>query len=136
VKDSVPPSTLESPAGPRLVFRTAVLTFAGGILLALGALILGKKFLALGFFLGSLLAPLNLYGIQILTGKVLAAGEGRGKKVFWLWNTVRWVLLAAGLSGLLAISKDCLFGALGTYVWSLAALGWAGWKSAGSEKSP
>jgi hypothetical protein len=118
------------------VFRTAVLTFAGGILLAFAALLLGRKILALGFFLGGLLAPLNLYGIQKLTGKVLIAGEARGKKVFWLWNTVRWVFLAVALSGLLAVSKDCLLGALGTYVWSLAALGWAGWKSAGSEKSP
>jgi hypothetical protein len=123
------------PEMARWMLLVVTVNLSGGVSGALAAFFLQKRDLALGFFIGSLLSTLNLYALQSLTGKVLALGE-RGRKWFWFWNVLRWVLLAAACRLLLFISPACLLAAVGSYVWFLVVIGLVQWRSTSSIKAP
>ncbi len=129
-----PPSP-PAPAVGRWTLSVLLGTLAGGLPAALAAFLAHRKDLALGLLAGCLLSSLNLYALKVLAERILEAGP-RGRKTFWLWNMARWALAAVACWLLLSVSPTCLLGAGIGYVWSLIVLGWAGWKSAGSKKSP
>jgi hypothetical protein len=137
-----PPAVNRSKAKPlpvpapmaRWMLFVVMLNLSGGVSGALIAFFLQKKDLAFGFFVGSLLSTLNLYALQSLTGKVLALGEG-GRKWFWVWNVLRWILLAAACRLLLSISPACLLAAVGSYVWFLVVIGLVQWRSTSPVKT-
>jgi hypothetical protein len=109
-----------------LVRRTAFVSFLGGCFLALMAWSFHNPTLALGFFLGSLVALLSLYGLKWMTEKILDKGQGKGKTYFWIFYSARWFFFAGILWLLLQISVPCFWGALGSYVWFLVVLTWTG----------
>jgi hypothetical protein len=122
------------PPMARWMLLVVTLNLLGGAGGAMTAFFLQKKDLAAGFFIGSLLSTLNLYALQSLTAKVLALGEG-GRKWFWFWNVLRWILLAAACRLLLSVSPACLLAAVGSYVWFLVVIGLVQWRSASSMKT-
>jgi len=125
-----------SPLHPqRLMATVTMVTLTGGMAGAVLSLILGKNDLALGFFLGSILSIVNFYGLKILAERVLRTGDQKGKRSFWFWNIIRWALFAFVFWFLLMISNICLLGAVSSYLWFLAVLGWIGWRSASFQKS-
>lgn len=114
--------------------RVVLGTLSGGIAASSAAFFLQKKELALGLLLGGVLSVLNLYGLHVLTTKVLSTGN-KNQTVFWLWNLLRWLVFIALCWFLLRISPYCLLGAAGTYLWFLVVLGWVGWRSASTGKN-
>jgi len=106
----------------------ASLTLLGASGAGLLSLLFGAKGLALGFFLGGMLSIANFIGLKLLVEKSFPGGEGSRPQVFWLWNAVRWSLFALLCWGLLAVSRECLFGALLSYLFFLGVLGWVGVK--------
>jgi hypothetical protein len=106
--------------------------FVGGV--ASGAIVffLQKKGLALGLLSGSLLSILNFRVLHSLSEKILKAGY-QGRKIFWFWTLLRWVIAALLCWGLVLISPSCLLGALAGYVGALLVLAWAGWRAAASS---
>jgi ATP synthase I chain len=104
----------------------------GGMGATAVAFLMGQKELSLGFFCGSFLSVFNFWSLKRLAAKTLQAGTA-GRKTFWLWNLGRWVLFGLACWALIRLSPSCLFGALGTYLWSLLVLGWMGWKKARSK---
>ncbi len=108
-------------------------TLAGGVFFAVVAFFGHKGEFSLGLFLGSSLAILNLYGLKILTGRVLRGGEREGRKLFWIGNAVRWFFLALAYWFFLLVSPFCLAGAMASYLWFLAVLTWAGFRSPSAE---
>lgn len=110
----------------RWIVQVAFFTLGGGFLAAATSLYLGQKEWALGFFLGALLAPLNLFSLAKVTARVLSAGEGSGRILFWRNQIFRWVLFAGVIGVLIRLSVSCLLGALGSYFWFLSVLAWSG----------
>ncbi len=119
---------------PVWIAKVVLATLGGGVAASAAAFSLQRKELALGFLLGSFLTILNLYGLHVLTTKVLSRGDKK-QTVFWFWNLLRWLLFAALCWFLLRISIFCLLGAAGTYLWFLMVLGWVGWRSVSTPKS-
>jgi hypothetical protein len=117
----------------RWISTVLIGTFLGGLLLALAACGFQKSDLALGFFWGGMLSSANFYALNILTTRVLGTGQ-RGQRGFWIWNLFRLGILAVVYWFLLRVSMFCLLGALGSYFWFLAVLGWMGWRTATSPK--
>lgn len=113
--------------------RVSVRTLAGGVFLAIVAFFGHKGEFALGLLMGSFLAVLNLHCLKILTGKVLRAGERDGRRLFWIGNAVRWLFLALSYWFFLRVSPFCLAGGMAGYLWFLAVLAWAGFRSAAAE---
>ncbi len=117
------------------ILFVVVANLVGGLGAAIGTFFFGKKDIALGFFIGSLLSTLNLYMLQSLTVKILELGE-KGRKRFWFWNIIRWMVLASVCRFLLYISIACLLAAVGSYIWFLVVLGLAEWQSRSPAKTP
>ncbi len=116
-------------------WRTCLGTLLGGILFGAGAFFTGRAHLALGFLLGALLSVLNFLLLNTLVVKVLAAGGGKGSKIFWTQQILRWLAFALIILVLVRISFSCLLGALGSYLWFLAVLAWLGWQAARARKN-
>jgi len=95
---------------------------------ALVFFIFSKTDLSLGLFLGGILSCLNLFSLRCISGKILYSGTPRGGGPVWLWNLLRWFLVALVCWGLVQISAFCLLGALAGYFWFLLVLGWVGKK--------
>ena len=112
----------------------AASTMGGSIVGAAIALVLGKKELSLGLFLGGILSTLNFYSLKRLTEKVLKLEEQKAKAMFWFLTAARWLLFVLACWGLLKISPFCLLGAVAGYLWFLLVLGWVGWRSVASVK--
>jgi hypothetical protein len=113
----------------RWIRRALIIVFAGGIIGGIAVYFAHQKELAFGIVAGSGLSALNFHFLYGLSAKILRAGQ-RGKKVFWLWTSVRWFMFALIGWGLIQISPACLWGALGGYFWGLAVLTWSGWQTA------
>jgi hypothetical protein len=91
-------------------------------------LLLGAKGLALGFFLGAVLSIANFLGLKRLVERSFPGADRADPRSFWLWNGARWVLFILICWGLLAISRECLLGALLSHLFFLGILGWVGVK--------
>lgn len=111
--------------------ESSTVILLGGAAAAIVAFFVQKKGLALGLFLGSTLSIINFYSLHAVTGKILKAAHD-GKKIFWFWAILRWVIAGLVCWGLVLISPACLLGALAGYLWALAVLGWKSWRNAAS----
>jgi hypothetical protein len=116
------------------IYQTALGALGGGLLLAALFYYSGFPEWALGFFLGAFLAPLNFFALTRMTTRVLAAGEGKGRSVFWRQQLLRWFFFGIVSWLLIRISVFCLLGALGSYLWFLAVLAFVGLKTAPGQK--
>jgi hypothetical protein len=105
-------------------------SLAGGFLFASVAYRIGYHNFAKGLFLGSLLSPLHLWGLQNMTRHILSAGQARGQGLFRIYHVFRWFLFVLIAGVLLTLSVFCLLGALVSYTWFLLVLAWAGLKAA------
>ncbi|HXL72740.1 MAG TPA: hypothetical protein VN963_03860 [bacterium] len=124
------------PSGAFLL-RVCLGSLVGGFLFAAGAYGAGFPEFSKGLFLGSLLSPLHLLGLQSMTSRILNAGQARGPGLFRIYHLLRWLLFAFVIWALLTISVYCLLGALVSYTWFLLVLAWAGIKGSIPEnKAP
>jgi hypothetical protein len=122
---------------PAFLLRVCLGSLAGGLLFAAAAYAEGYNDFSKGLFLGSLLSPLHLLGLQSMTNRILNAGQVRGPGLFRIYHVLRWLLFAFVVWALLTISVFCLLGALVSYTWFLLILAWAGIKGAMPEnKTP
>lgn len=109
-------------------------TLTGGLVLSLAALLFRKYDLTFGLSLGAVFSYLNFNGLKALTDRVLKQAE-KGQSSFWFWNLVRWVLFALVCGFFIWVSPGCLLGAVVSYIWSLLALGWVGYRWATLSKT-
>jgi hypothetical protein len=107
---------------------------AGGLVLAALAFHLEHTEIAKGLFLGAILSPIHLLGLNRMTARVLNAGEAKGPGLFRVYYLLRWGSFLLVLGILLAISVECLLGALVSYTWFLLVLAWAGVRGSMREK--
>ncbi len=125
----------DSHQAARWMIFVLLMNLMGGVVgVFLPPFFLQKKDMALGFFIGSKLSALNHYALQSLTGKLLSLGD-EGRKWFWFWNILRWILLAAACRVLIFVSPACLLAAMGSYGWFLVVLGLAQWRSHSLSKT-
>jgi hypothetical protein len=118
------------------LFRVFTWTLGAGVIVGLIAWALGHNLFGLGFFLGSLMALFSLYSLKALTTKVISAGDKKGLGYFHVMNIVRVIFMALICYLLLRISIACLLGAVSSYIWFLAVLGWFGVRHASPGMHP
>ena len=125
-----------TPSNPnhRWILNVVLATFSGAVTASATAFFLQKRDLALGFLCGGVFSTFSFLSLRIMTRRVLEAGAG-GPKRFWVWNLLRWMVIAVLCWFLLSVSSACLLGALGVYFWFLVVLGWTGWKSSQRRES-
>ncbi len=121
-----------TPSTGAFIWTVCLGSLLGGVLFAALAYHLQYTDIAKGLFLGALLSPLHLLGLRKVTTQVLNAGEAKGPGLFKFYHLIRWFSFLLVLGILLAISVQCLLGALVSYTWCLWVLAWAGLRTSKS----